>query len=247
MIAEALLLLWRQPDRRTILPLPATTRSASRITGLNSNERCMPPSRTPIVTRSALDRSTTMNAVFTPTRHKLTVDDYHKLGDAGVLNEDSRVELIEGELIEMAPIGGPHMGLINRLNKLLVFAVGDAGVVSMQNAVTLPPWSEPQPDFAILRPGADTRHAPVPNPPDVLWLIEVADTTLAYDRRTKVPIYARAGILEVWVVDANACAIEVFHSPRSNGYSHASIHAAPARISPTALPGVVIDVADVFA
>ncbi len=188
-----------------------------------------------------------MNAVFTPTRHKLTVDDYHKLGDAGVLNEDSRVELIEGELIEMAPIGGPHMGLINRLNKLLVFAVGDAGVVSVQNAVTLPPWSEPQPDFAILRPGADTRHAPVPNPPDVLWLIEVADTTLAYDRRTKVPIYARAGILEVWVVDANACAIEVFHSPRSSGYSHASIHAAPARISPTALPGVVIDVADVFA
>ena len=202
-----------------------------------------------------------MNAVFTPTRHKLTVDDYHKLGDAGVLNEDSRVELIEGELIEMAPIGGPHMGLINRLtepgaalagaldrlNKLLVFAVGDAGVVSVQNAVTLPPWSEPQPDFAILRPGADTRHAPVPNPPDVLWLIEVADTTLAYDRRTKVPIYARAGILEVWVVDVNACAIEVFHSPRSNGYSHASIHAAPARISPTALPGVVIDVADVFA
>ena len=74
-----------------------------------------------------------MNAVFTPTRHKLTVDDYHKLGDAGVLNEDSRVELIEGELIEMAPIGGPHMGLINRLNKLLVFAVGDAGVVSVQN------------------------------------------------------------------------------------------------------------------
>jgi len=117
----------------------------------------------------------------------------------------------------------------------------------VQNAVTLPPWSEPQPDFAILRPGADTRHAPVPNPPDVLWLIEVADTTLAYDRRTKVPIYARAGILEVWVVDANACAIEVFHSPRSSGYSHASIHAAPARISPTALPGVVIDVADVFA
>ena len=73
-----------------------------------------------------------MSAVFTPTRYKLTVDDYHKLGEVGILNEDSRVELIEGELIEMAPIGGPHMGTVNRLNKMLVLAVGDYAVVSVQ-------------------------------------------------------------------------------------------------------------------
>jgi Uma2 family endonuclease len=85
-----------------------------------------------------------MSAVFTPTRHKLSVDDYHKLGEAGILNEDSRVELIEGELIDMAPIGPPHMMAVNRLTRLLVRAVGDLGIVSIRNPVTLPPHSEPQ-------------------------------------------------------------------------------------------------------
>lgn len=93
-----------------------------------------------------------MSAVFTPTRYKLSVDDYHKLGEAGILNEDSRVELIEGELIEMAPIGGPHMGIVNRLTRLLVLALGDSGEVSVQNPVRLSRHSEPQPDFAILKP-----------------------------------------------------------------------------------------------
>jgi len=91
-----------------------------------------------------------MSAVFTPTRYKLSVEDYHRLGKAGVLTEDSRVELIDGELMQMAPIRGPHMQVVNRLNRLLVTAVGDLGVVSIQNPVALPPHSEPQPDIAIL-------------------------------------------------------------------------------------------------
>jgi Uma2 family endonuclease len=131
-----------------------------------------------------------MSAVFTPTRHKLSVDDYHKLGEAGILDEDSRVELIEGELIDMAPIGPPHMMAVNRLNRLLVRAVGDLGIVSIQNPITLPPHSEPQPDIAVLRPGIDKRGAGLPGPADVLLLIEVADTTLAYDRGTKLQLYA---------------------------------------------------------
>src|SRR4051812_45524720 len=150
-----------------------------------------------------------MSEVFTPTRYKWTVEDYHKLGDAGILDEDSRVELIEGELIEMAPIHGPHMGTVNRLTKMLVFAVGDHGVVSVQNPVTLPPYSEPQPDFTILRPGAGLPSSGVPRSDDVLLLIEVADTTLRYDRVMKLKLYAKEKIAEYWIVDVQGKSIEV--------------------------------------
>ena len=128
-----------------------------------------------------------MSAVFTPKRYKLSIEDYHKLGEAGILDEDSRVELIEGDLIEMAPIGVPHMRCVNRLTRILVNAVGDAAIVSTQNPVTLPPLSEPQPDFALLKPSAEDACR-VPHPEDVLLIVEVADTTLAYDRRTKLPL-----------------------------------------------------------
>src|SRR5438067_10264170 len=139
-----------------------------------------------------------MSTVFTPTRFKWTVEDYHKLGDAGILTEDRRVELIEGELIEMAPIHGPHMGMVNRLNKMLVLAVGDHGVVSVQNPVTLPPYSEPQPDFTILRLGAGMPASGVPHSDDVVLLIEVADTTVRYDRSTMLKPYAKEGTAEHW-------------------------------------------------
>src|SRR5438105_11623750 len=142
-----------------------------------------------------------MSEVYTPTRYKLTVQDYHKLGEAGILAEDSRVELIDGELIEMAPVGGPHMGTVNRLNKMLVLAVGDHGVVSVQNPVTLPPYSEPQPDFTILRPGAGMPASGVPQADDVLLLIEVADTTLRYDHSTQRKLYVEEGIAEYWIVN----------------------------------------------
>ena len=156
--------------------------------------------------------------VYTPTRFKLSVDDYHRLGAAGILSNDVRVELIEGDLIEMAPIGGPHIGLVNRLNRMLVLAVGDRGVVSIQNPVTLPPRSEPQPDLAVLHAGVEGSSAGVPTAADTFLVIEVSDSTLAYDRDTKVPLYARAGIPEVWVVDVNAKCIIVHRAPTTSGY-----------------------------
>src|SRR5438094_271220 len=185
-----------------------------------------------------------MSAVFTPTRHKLSVEDYHKLGDVGILTEDSRVELIDGELIEMAPIGGPHMWVVNRLTRLLVLAVGDLGVVSVQNPVTLPPHSEPQPDIAILKPGADSTASRVPNSADVLLLIEVADTTLAYDRTTKLKLYAKAGIAEAWIVNLQSRCVEVYREPSADGYSR-TIELRPNDVaSPLALPTVKFTVAD---
>jgi Uma2 family endonuclease len=186
-----------------------------------------------------------MSAVFTPSRYKLSIEDYHKLGAAGILDEDSRIELIEGDLIEMAPIGISHMRCVNRLTRLLVSAVGDAAVVSVQNPVTLPPRSEPQPDFALLRPGADNADH-VPYPADVLLIVEVADTTLSYDRRTKLPLYARAGIVEVWIVDVQGRTIEAFFSPTESGYVQSALYRKGASISPAQLPAVSIPLDDIF-
>jgi Uma2 family endonuclease len=188
-----------------------------------------------------------MNAVIRSRRHKLTVEDYHKLGEFGILTQDSRVELMEGELIDMTPIGGPHMGLVNRLTKLLVLAVGDEGVVSVQNPVTLPPYSEPQPDVAILKAGADGASSAVPQAQDVLLLIEVADTTLAYDRDVKLDLYARSGILETWIVNVPSKRIEVYQEPASNGYVRRFEVGSGDVLSPLALPAVQLAVAEVFA
>jgi Uma2 family endonuclease len=182
-------------------------------------------------------------AVYVPSRVKLSVDDFHKLGDAGILTSDSRVELIEGDLIEMAPIGGAHIGLVNRLTRVLVTAIGDLGIVSIQNPVALPPRSEPQPDIAVLRPGNDGVSAVVPQAKDVLLLI--ADSTLAYDRDTKVPLYARAGIPEVWVVDVDARRIAVHRGPAPTGYSSV-IEVSAGDLAMELLPQVSIRVDALF-
>ena len=133
-----------------------------------------------------------MSATFAPTRHKLSVEDYHKLGDAGVLTEDSRVELVDGELIDMAPIGSLHASVVSTLSMFFARHVGDRAIVSTQNPVILPPDSEPQPDIALLKPSADRYRNALPTASDVLLIIEVADTTLDYDRTIKLPRYAAA-------------------------------------------------------
>jgi Uma2 family endonuclease len=187
-----------------------------------------------------------VSAVFTPTRYKLSVEDYHKLGEVGILDEDSRVELIEGELIEMAPIGGPHMGVVNRLTRLLVLAVGDLGVVSVQNPVRLSLHSEPQPDFAILKLRAGDAAFAVPGVEDVLLLIEVADTTLAYDRGTKLALYARSGITETWIVNVPLQCIEIYREPTSEGYKQRMDVERQGRATPLALTTVSLAVAEIF-
>lgn len=187
-----------------------------------------------------------MRTVETPARYKLTVEDYHKLGDLGVFAPDSRIELIDGDLMVMAPIGGPHIGIVNRLTKLLVFAVGDRGVVSCQNSITLPPHSEPEPDFSVLRPGADGMRASVPKADEVFWVIEVSDTTLAYDRGIKLGVYARAGIREVWIANVDRQVIEIYRDPLDGRYRTSFEAAAPDTVSPEALPDLVLNVAEVY-
>ncbi len=159
-----------------------------------------------------------MTAVLQVARHKLSVDDYHRMGEAGIFAPDSRVELIEGELIDMAPIGSPHVRVVNLLNMFFARCVGDSAIVSVQNPVRLSTNTEPQPDVVILRPRADGYGSSLPTATDVLLLIEVADTSAAYDGRVKFPLYARHGVAEAWLIDLAAEQLEVHTAPGPGGY-----------------------------
>jgi Uma2 family endonuclease len=174
------------------------------------------------------------------TRRRFTVHDYHRMGEAGILHEDDRVELIEGQIVEMAAIGTRHFACVNGLTRLLVRGVGDAAIVSVQNPVRLDEHTEPQPDLTVLRV-RDYRDS-LPMPEDVLLLIEVSDTTLAYDRGVKLPLYARAGIREVWIVDLQGRVIERHTEASANGYRSLEQARQGGEIEPTALPELSLGV-----
>ena len=174
------------------------------------------------------------------TRRRFTVHEYHRMGEAGILHEDDRVELIEGEIVEMAAIGTRHFSCVNGLNRLLVRGVGDAAVVSVQNPVRLDERTEPQPDLTVLRV-RDYRES-LPGPEDVLLLIEVSDTTLRYDRGVKLPLYARAGIREVWILDLAGEVIELYTGPSGDGYSNLKQARRGEKLEPTALPRLTLGV-----
>ena len=152
------------------------------------------------------------------TRRRFTVHDYHRMAEVGILHDDERVELIEGDIVEMTPIGSRHAMCVIRLTRLLVPLVGDRALVSPQNPVRLGERLEPQPDMAVIR--VRDYGDSLPGPDDVLLLIEVSDTTLAYDRNIKLPLYARAGIPEVWILDLTGDTIERNTDPSGDGYRH---------------------------
>ena len=174
------------------------------------------------------------------TRRRFTVHEYHRMAQAGILHEDDRVELIEGELIEMAAIGTRHFTCVNGLTRFLVQNVGDEAIVSVQNPVRLDEYGEPQPDLAAIRP-RDYRES-LPTPEDVLLLIEVSDTTLAYDRGVKLPMYARKGIREAWIVALEAGAVERHTEPPPGGYRLTARAGRGEALTSTALPEIVLTV-----
>ena len=187
-----------------------------------------------------------MGALETVQRRKLSVDDFHRIGAAGILGEDDRVELIDGEMMEMAPIGSVHLAMVNRLSRMLNRGAGTQAIVSTQNPIALPPRSEPQPDVALLKPRADDYKGSLPAAADVLLVIAVSDTTLAYDRDIKTPLYARHGIPEVWIFDIQGGVLMVNRDPAPNGYQHVSTPNNSETISPLLLPRVTIDLAEVW-
>ncbi|MFM8805701.1 MAG: Uma2 family endonuclease, partial [Planctomycetia bacterium] len=137
-----------------------------------------------------------------PSRHLISVDAFHRMGETGILGPEDRVELIEGEIIDMSPIGALHAAIVDVLARHFGRRAGDSVFIRCQNPLRLDDISEPEPDISILRPRPDFYTTSHPGPADVLLVIEVADTSLAYDLGTKVPLYARHGIPEVWVIDA---------------------------------------------
>jgi Uma2 family endonuclease len=182
-----------------------------------------------------------------PQRHRISVHDYHRMAEVGVLAPDARVELIEGEIIDMAPIGKDHQSIVDQLNRMLVRAVGESAIVRVQGSVRLSQWSEPEPDLVLLAPRPDFYRSEFAAGEDTLLVIEVSDTTLRYDRDVKVPLYARHGIPEVWVVDVNAEVFLVYGALRSSNYeTHVALE-RPANVPLTHVAGVTLDVAPLFA
>lgn len=179
-------------------------------------------------------------------RHRLTVDDFHHMGKAGILPEDSRVELIEGEIIDMAPIGSQHAGAVKRLLRLFDRAVGDAAIVSAQDPIMLGTHSEPQPDIALLRPRDDFYASSHPRPEAVLLIVEVAETSLRYDREIKIPLYARHGIPEVWLVDLENKRLITFRVPGEQDYQDVHVMERLHPVAPQLLPAVKLDLSGLF-
>lgn len=179
-------------------------------------------------------------------RRRFTVAEYYQMAQAGILGEDDRVELIEGEIVEMPPIGDRHAGCVNRLNERFVRVFADVAVVAVQNPVRLGEYSEPQPDLALLRRRADFYASGHPAPPDVSLLVEVADASAELDRRVKIPLYARSGIPEAWLIDLQQETLTVYCDPTPDGYRTAQVLHRGDSIAPSAFPDRALAVADLL-
>lgn len=186
--------------------------------------------------------TTAMNETTTIVRrHKVTVEDFHKMGAAGILGASERIELIDGELIDMAPIGTRHAYVVDHLIRLMIRRAGDDKLVRVQNPIQLGHYGEPEPDIVLVR---DQDYSAMhPGPDDVLLLIEVADTTVEYDRGVKVPLYARFNIPEVWLVNIERRCVEVYRQPDSDhGIYKRIIEVATGMLVPENVSELNIDV-----
>lgn len=176
-----------------------------------------------------------------PLAHRrFTVDEYHRMAETGILREDDRVELLDGEIVEMSPSGPRHAATVRRLERLFHRLAGERALVSGQNPISLDRYSEPEPDIALVRPQDDFYAGAHPTPADVLLIVEVADSSLGYDRR-KLASYARAGIPEVWLVDLTRDRVETHRAPRGDGYGEHHVLGRDEAITPLLLPDIMIE------
>jgi Uma2 family endonuclease len=186
-----------------------------------------------------------MGAELALPRRALSVDDYHRMGEAGLFRPEERIELIHGDLITMAPIGWPHLQVVNVVAQLFAMQVGRSAIVQVQNPISLPPDNEPQPDIALLRAEYRSRAA-LPAADDALLVVEVADTTLERDREVKIPLYARHGIPEAWLFDVNGERVTIHRDPGPQGYRTVLSPARDAAISPVLKPEVSIALGEIW-
>jgi Uma2 family endonuclease len=180
------------------------------------------------------------------TKHRLTVDDYYRMAEVGVLAPDARVELIDGEIVDMPPIGSPHFGTTAWLHRQFVKDSENLAIVGSQSTLILGPYSAPEPDLMLLRPRSDFYRRATPTAKDVLLLVEVSETTLSYDRKIKAPLYARHGIPEMWIVNLRDRELLCMREPRFNDYAEIETIKAPGLVPVSALGEMRVDLSSLF-
>jgi Uma2 family endonuclease len=182
-----------------------------------------------------------------PLAHRrFTVDEYHRMAETGILGENDRVELLDGEIVEMTPIGPGHAGCVDDLVRLFYRVAGEAVILGVQRPLAVGTHWEPQPDVAVLKPRPQGYRRVHPRPSDVVLLIEVADSSLEFDRAVKLPLYARAGIAEVWLVNLRATQIEVYRAPRDGAYTDRRVLGRDATLTVLGLPGITLPARDIL-
>jgi len=188
-----------------------------------------------------------MNSIISPVRKHLTdIHEWRKLGEANIFPPDSRIELIEGEIIEMAPIGSHHSSHLKRINKLFSSLVKDTAIIAVQDPLQLNDLTEPEPDFMLLRPVPDFYYENHPNSQDVLLLIEVADSSLTYDQTQKLRLYALHNVHEYWLLNLNDNCLEVYRKPHGEVYAEKNTLYSGDEITLSQLPDISIQVAEIL-
>jgi Uma2 family endonuclease len=181
-----------------------------------------------------------------PRRHRLTVEDYYRMGEVGILAPDTRVELIDGEIIDMPPPGNLHAGTVDQLVLVLGQAVASRALLRVQNPLWLDEHSEPRPDVSVLKPRTDFYKSCRPQPADALLVVEVSDSSLRFDRDVKVALYARHGIAEVWLVDLRAKRLVRHREPLRGVYTRIDEPNLSTPVEINALSGVRVDLGTLF-
>jgi Uma2 family endonuclease len=179
-------------------------------------------------------------------RRRFTVDDYHRMVDAGILCENDRVELIDGEVVAMTPVGPRHNACVDRANKAFLIAVGDTAIIRTQGSVRLNDFTEPEPDIVLLRPRADFYGSAHPGPPDILLIVEIAESSLSYDVSVKARLYAETGVSEYWLADLGNGVLRCYADPAHDGYRKMREFHRGARVTPWLLPNVLLRVEDLI-
>ncbi|MDP1606314.1 MAG: Uma2 family endonuclease [Rhodocyclaceae bacterium] len=188
-----------------------------------------------------------MSELMAQVRHRVTVGNYYKMAEAGIFSADDRVELIDGEIVDKAPTGSHHAGVVKMLVRRFSETIGKHAILSIKDPLHLDTHSEPEPDLMLLQPRDDFYAAAHPVASDVLLLIEVGDSTARFDREVKLPLYARQGVPEVWLVTLDTRQIEVCRAPLkdADNYTERTIHSAD-NIAPRLLPDCLVEVATLF-
>lgn len=179
-------------------------------------------------------------------QHQFTIRDYHRMGETGIFTEDDRVELLNGQIYTVSPVGSKHAACVKRINRSFGRNLADEAIVSVHNPVVLNDYSEPEPDVALLFYRDDFYEERLPTAADVLLLIEVSDATLRFDKDVKLPLYAQSAIPEVWIIDLKKACIEVYVNPRDGAYQEQQTRKRGQELTLQQLPFLTVTVQELL-